>query len=78
MRHVKKKGGPADRVARPLSTPKPVEDINRSWWGCTDQLPGKPHVEAPQEEPPNPLPEYITPVQARKWGIRIYFPGEKK
>jgi hypothetical protein len=47
-------------------------------WGCTDLLEPVPVVPKPVELPPDPLPEYITADQARKWGIKIRFMGESK
>ena len=58
---------------KPLSGPEPVVD-NSHQWGCTDPVTAPPKKEAVVEPRPNPLPEYITPAQARKWGISIHFP----
>jgi hypothetical protein len=61
---------PPAKVEPPKSEP--------SLWGCTDLLPPKPSVAPVVELPPDPLPEYISPQQARKWGIRIRMLGEPK
>ena len=65
---------PTKLVVPPQESLKPEP----SPWGCTDLLEPVPVREKVVELPPDPLPEYITPQQARKWGIKIRFMGESK
>jgi hypothetical protein len=66
----------------PSVAPKPLKvevlPPSPSQWGCTDLLEPVPVKTKPVELPPDPLPEYITPKQARKWGIKIRFLGDTK
>ena len=71
----------APRRAAPGKLPVPKQEMlapEPSPWGCTDLLSPAPSKIKPKEEIPDPLPEYITPTQARKWGIQIRPLGEPK
>jgi hypothetical protein len=73
---LKENAAPRREVPLPVKSfpkPEPIVD-NSHQWGCTDQLALPLKKAVVVETRPDPLPEYITPQQARKWGISIRFP----
>ena len=63
---------PVVKVSPKLPPPRPIPaEIVPSPWGCTDRVPPPPFKEKIKEPRPDILPEYLTPAQARDWGISI-------